>query len=96
MQGEKRYEIWIILHRPLFKKVNLINHPTYKSENGFNKMEILTELPENINEFLNDLKKDNIYNIFGWKIDNITIKKESYLNKFTNSPRNEEGYFLYI
>ena len=102
-----KYGLYVV--GPLVKKIDLINDPTYTPEKGWYKEEILTEVPENIDTVLEELKS-LVNDSTLWKIDNFKIQKESdsprRINGF-NSPEYNinipgynipgwEGYFLYV
>ena len=100
-----KYGLYVV--GPLVKKIDLINDPIHDAYHGWHKEEILTEVPENINTILEELKS-LVNNSILWKIDNFKIQKESNppkrINGF-NSPEYNipgynipgwEGYFLYV
>ena len=93
---------------PLYKRTDLINDPLHKPSHGWYKRTILTEIPENIDTVLEEIKTivedptlwkiDEFKDPPLWKIDKFTVKKEfrpsrSYINVTSEG---YEGIFVYV
>lgn len=98
----------LLVTGPLYKRTDLINDPLHKPSRGWYKSTILSEIPENIDTVLEELKTivedptlwkiDKFKDPPLWKIDKFTVKKEfqpfrSY-NNITS--KGYEGIFVYV
>lgn len=101
-----KYGLFVI--GPLYKRTDLINDPTHKPSHGWYKRTILTEIPENIDTVLEELKTivedptlwkiDKFKDSPLWKIDKFTVKKEACPSKIINgiTSKGYEGIFVYV
>ena len=101
-----KYGLFVI--GPLYKRTDLINDPLHKSSYGWYKRNILTEIPENIDTVLEELKTivedptlwkiDEFKDSPLWNIDKFTVKKESRPSRSYNNviSKGYEGIFIYV
>lgn len=101
-----KYGLFVI--GPLYKRTDLINDTTHKPSHGWYKRTILTEIPENIDTVLEELKTivedptlwkiDKFKDSPLWKIDKFTVKKEVCPSKIINgiTSKRYEGIFVYV